>query len=137
MNWAKIRLRLSACKHKNNRAYSLKGYFQYNCSFQNDIKFTWLLELEQLSCTLSNCTVLHEYTVMDSLVFLCFYFLDAMLAAHHMCGCLALTGAHFRGLDFEGEELDGQKMSREIRTEGFAGKQGIILFFIWERLKNI
>lgn len=80
---------------------------------------------------------MHEYTVMDFLVFLCFYFVDAVLAAHHVCGCLALTGTHFREVDFEGEELDGLKVSWEIRAEGFVGKQDIILFFIWGRLKNI
>lgn len=114
------------------RAYSLKSYSQYNCIFQNDTKFTCVLELEQLSCTLSNCTVLHEYAVMDFLVFLCFYFVDALLfAAHHVCGCLA----HFRELDFEGKELDGLKVSWEIRTEGFRGKQGLFCFSSGEDLR--
>ena len=69
---------------------------------------------------------------MDFLVFLCFYFFDAMLlAAHHICGC----PAHFRELDFEGEELGGLQVSWEIRTEGFGRKQGLFCFAFGEALR--
>lgn len=46
-------------------------------------------------------------------------------------------GTHFRELDFRGEELEGLKVSWEIRTQRFEGKQGVILFFIWGMLENI
>lgn len=84
--WSQNQIKTSnTCKHKNSRASSLKGYSQYNCIFQDDTKFTRSLELEQLSCTLFNCTVLHEFAVMDSLVFLCFYFVVADNSLLPMC----------------------------------------------------
>lgn len=134
MNWAKIRLRLSACKHKNNRAYSLRGYSPYTRIFQNGTKFTWSLDLEQPSCTLSNCTVLHEYIAMDSLVFLCFYFVHAMLAAHHVCGCLALTGA-FQGTGFWRSGVSW--IESELRNQGwgFCREAGYFFFSLGEGLR--
>lgn len=76
----------NACKHKDNGAHCLKGYSQYNCIFQNDKKSAWMLELEQLSCTRSSCSVLHECNTLHEHTL--WYFCAIALLMPH---CLLLS----------------------------------------------
>lgn len=64
---------------KTTQPTLLKVILNTTVFFKKDPTFTWILELKQLSYTSSNCTVLHDYSLMDSLVSVCFCLADATL----------------------------------------------------------